>query len=105
MLQANYQAGDLVIYRKPKHSTSPGPRAINVHPTPHGDDYDYMVDKYWVVDEVKNDGTIITRTRRGKRHEIDSDDPHLRPASLWHRIVHRGRFPDTDPQTHQAESA
>ena len=45
----DYHPGDWVIFRKEKHSTSPGPRAENIHAAPKGDDYYYQVDKFWVV--------------------------------------------------------
>lgn len=87
-----YQPGDWVIYRKTKFSPTPGPRAVNVFPTPGGDDYAYQVDKYWVVADVHRDGTLVLETRRGKQHEVRSDDPSLRRANLWERFWHRQRF-------------
>lgn len=91
-MKRTFQPGDLIIYRKSKHSDCPGPRAANIQPAAHGDTYNYTVDKYWVVKEVHDDGTIIAGTRRGKHHNLSSDDPLLRRASLLQRLLYRGRF-------------
>ncbi len=99
MSQTPYQFGDLVIYRKPKISTHPGPRAKNIHPTPHGDDYIYQVDKYWLVLEIQETGdglTVLTRT--GKRHFVSTDDPNLRHANWWERWLYQNRFPSLPEQ-------
>lgn len=92
MLGIGFQTGDWVVYRKTKHSPQPGPRADNVVPAEHGDDYTYTVDKYWVVEQVKEDGTLLLRTRRGKEHTIRSSDPNLRKARWWERRLYRSRF-------------
>ncbi|QDV14892.1 hypothetical protein CA51_48020 [Rosistilla oblonga] len=84
--------GDWVIYRKQKSSTSPGARATDVHPTPGGDTYHYLVDKFWVVEAVLENQQILLRTRRGKQHTIDANDPRLRRASWWERLMYRSRF-------------
>ncbi|MBL8818250.1 MAG: hypothetical protein JNL58_19640 [Planctomyces sp.] len=81
----------------PKHSRHPGPRARSIHPAPAGDDYSYVVDKFWIVDAITEDGTIVLRTRRGKTHSIRRDDPLLRRANLWERWRHRNRFPERFP--------
>ena len=87
-----FQTGDWVVYRKTKHSPLPGPRADNVVPAQHGDDYTYTVDKYWIVDQVNDDGTLLLRTRRGKEHSIRPGDPNLRKARWWERRLYRNRF-------------
>ncbi|QDS90380.1 hypothetical protein EC9_45880 [Rosistilla ulvae] len=84
--------GDWVIYRKQKSSTSPGARATDVHPTAGGDTYHYLVDKFWVVDEVLDGQQVRLRTRRGKQNTITADDPRLRRASWWERLLYRSRF-------------
>jgi hypothetical protein len=89
---SNYRVGDWVIYRKAKYGPYPGPRAHGVRPASKGNKYSYTVDKYWVVEEVKPNGNLIVRTRRGKRHELSSKDPDLRPASWYHRLLLRSRF-------------
>ena len=87
------RAGDCIIYRLTKYSSSPGRRARNVHPERKGECYTYQVDKFWVVDKVNADGTLQVATRRGKRRVLDSDDSMLRKANWWERIVHSRRFP------------
>ncbi|MEW4565724.1 hypothetical protein AB1K70_24595 [Bremerella sp. JC770] len=84
--------GDVVVYTKTKHTTSPGPRAHDIEPESRGEYYTYAVDKYWIVESVEADG-ILCRTRRGKSHRISIDDPRLRPASFWEKLFMRGRFP------------
>jgi hypothetical protein len=88
-----YRIGDPVVYRRTKHSTSPGPRAEEIDAAPKGDIYSYMVDKYWIVNDVLADGTIEVRTRRGKTRHIDREDACLRHASLIERIFKADRFP------------
>ncbi|HUG90058.1 MAG TPA: hypothetical protein VML55_04440 [Planctomycetaceae bacterium] len=99
-----FQPGDWVIYRKEKHSTSPGPRAENIHAAPKGDDYYYQVDKFWVVAESRPDGKVVLRTRRGKTHLIKADDPHLRRARWWERLLYRHRFPSLSEGNGAAET-
>ncbi len=94
-----YSPGDPVIFHKTKYSQRPGPRAREVTPTPHGDDYAYVVDKYWLVKECRDDGTLILVTRRGKEHHVKADSPNLRHANWWERFVYKGRFPELDPIT------
>ena len=92
-MNMQFKPGDLVVYRKTKHSNRPGPRASNIHPAPNGDTYSYTVDKYWVVEEVLEDGTIVATTRRGKRNHLKSDDPMLHRANWLQKLLYRSRFP------------
>ena len=39
------------------------------------------------------DGTVVLRTRRGKRQRVRVTDSNLQRASLWQRLIHRARFP------------
>lgn len=84
--------GDVVVYTKTKHTTSPGPRAHDIEPESRGEYYTYAVDKYWIVESVEPDG-ITCRTRRGKSHRIALDDPRLRPANFWEKLFLKSRFP------------
>ena len=93
MLQQPPKRGDVVIYRKAKRSTRPGPRAKEIYPATQGDDYTYFVDKFWVVADVGEDGTLVLRTREGKLHEVSPTDPNLRRTSLWDRLWFGPRFP------------
>lgn len=84
----------MVIYAMPKRSRQPGPRARSIHPAPMGDDYAYVVDKFWVVAEMIGDDQVLLKTRRGKTRIVQIEDPLLRKARWWERWRHRSRFPD-----------
>ncbi|WP_459554859.1 hypothetical protein [Lacunimicrobium album] len=88
-----YKPGDFVVYKVTKQSSHPTPRASKVYPSPHGDNYTYCVEKYWVVDHMIDDSQIVVRTRRGKERTIDLDDPCLRHANWWERVLSSHRFP------------
>lgn len=92
-MKAAYRPGDHVVYRMNKISVDPGPRAHDIHPSPHGDTYSYLVDKYWTVSEVLIDGQLVLVTRRAKQHVVSPDDPRLRPARWWEDLLYRSRFP------------
>ncbi len=96
--------GDWVIYRKQKSSKSPGERAIEVRPASGGEMYQYMVDKFWIVDEVLEGGRVSLRTRRGKQHTVDADDLRLRLPRWWERWWHRDRFESIEPVAPTLES-
>lgn len=89
-------AGDWVIYRKLKHSASPGPRAHEISPSSSGELYSYFVDKFWIVENVLPDGRLQLRTRTGKTHLINQSDPRLRRARLWERWFYKGRFQEIE---------
>jgi len=91
---ATLQAGDRIVYLKQKVSTHPGPRARDIHPSEHGDTYSYLVNKFWVVEDVLRDGRIVVRTRTRKQHYLKPDDPNLRKASLIEQLRFRARFPE-----------
>jgi hypothetical protein len=92
MWRRPFEPGDLVIYRRRKATTHPGPRAQDVEATAHGELYDYFVEKSWIVESVQADGMLLLRTRRGKTHVVEPSDPNLRHASLWDRLRYRKRF-------------
>jgi hypothetical protein len=96
-----FRPGEWVIYRKHKHGASPGPRATDIEPEPKGEAYSYCVDKYWVVIAVDGNAVVVG-TRRGKQHVFEADDPNLRHARWWEKIVFRDRFPT--PQEVEAAS-
>ncbi|MCF8383531.1 MAG: hypothetical protein K9G39_08080 [Chlorobium sp.] len=88
-----FRVGDAIVYHKPKSSFCPGPRARQVFPLEHGEEYHYVVDKFWKVTDVHNDGTIEVTTRTGKKHLLESGDPNIRKADLIQHLMHRKRFP------------
>jgi hypothetical protein len=99
-----FRPGDLVVYRKTKHAATPGPRAERISPAPHGDTYSYVVDKFWIVDRICEDGELLLRTRRGKTHKARPDDPNLRRAGLVTRLLQGHRFPRPDAEPQQQPS-
>jgi hypothetical protein len=98
-----YRPGDRVVYTASKHSRHPGPRAERVTPEPNGEGYFYDVRKYWLVRDVRPDGTLTVITRRGKERIIPADDRRLRRARWWESFFFGSRFPrHTDVSAAQA---
>jgi hypothetical protein len=93
----SFKPGDFVVYRKQKFSFHPGPHAREVCPAPNGDSYSYRVDKFWRVVEVQPGRQVVVCTRRGKRHTLRDDDPALRRARWWERLLLWDRFPTLMP--------
>ncbi|OYP28234.1 hypothetical protein [Rhodopirellula sp. MGV] len=91
-MHANWRAGDWAVYRKSKQGANPGRRAAQVIASSKGETYRYVVDKFWVVDEVLSDGRLRLITARGKVHTIESDDPNLRRPGFLQRLLWRERF-------------
>ncbi|MEM7477684.1 MAG: hypothetical protein AAF483_22070 [Planctomycetota bacterium] len=92
----NPKVGEKVVYAKDKHSQAPGQRAQDVTASAKGDGYSYIVEKYWIVKEILEDGELLLMTRRGKEHVISMDDPGLRAASFWEKLFLGRRFPQLD---------
>ena len=92
MLWASFKPGDKVVYRKKKHTIHPGPRAKQIQPAVKGDYYAYVVDKFWIVRQVLENGQLLVETRRGKTHLVDVHDPNLRHTTLWDRIRHHDQL-------------
>ena len=90
----HFRRGDRVVYRMPKCSPRPGPRAQQVEPTPRGELYVYEVEKFWLVLGEGPGGTVELLTRMGKRHRVAAADPRLRRARWWELWLYRGRFPE-----------
>jgi len=96
MNKIKWTVGDWVIYRKQKRSESPGPRAESLYPDPHGEKYSYIVEKYWVVEEVRPNGELQLVTRRGKRHVVPVDDIRLRRPGLLEKWALAIRFREVE---------
>ena len=79
-----------------KQSPHPGPRARSIHPSESGEDYSYVVDKYWMVAALINGEQLQLVTRKGKTRTVNVRDPLLRKASWWEKFRHRNRFPSED---------
>jgi len=88
------KVGDRIIYSKTKFSMHPTVRARHMFPSEHGEDYSYVVDKYWVVADVLADGRLVAKTRRGKLHHLRPTDANLRKAPLVELVFHHDKFPD-----------
>ena len=88
----DFQPGDWVVFRKQKTSSAPGPRARGTSPSSKGETYTYVVDKFWIIQEVRDDGQVVLRTRKGKEHTLSPDDPRLRHASWWEKWLFGGRY-------------
>ena len=91
-----FRRNDWVIFRTTKHSTHPGRRAQSVFPAEKGEGYTYCVDKFWIVDDIqqKAESTqIVLRTRRGKERIVEIDDPRLRQANWYEKLMFGHRFP------------
>ncbi len=58
-----------------------------------GEGYQYEVDKFWTVREVR-ETELVLLTRRGKVRVVDIADPLLHGANWWERIIYRDRFPN-----------
>jgi hypothetical protein len=93
MASRKFVFGEPVIYSKFKYSTCPGPRASDISPAPRGEAYEYRVNKFWRVAEQLDEGTVVVVTRRGKRHQVQCDDPNLRRPTLWERWRYAADFP------------
>lgn len=93
LMGKRFRVGDRVVFTRDKHTTKPGPRAKNVVATPHGEMYEYQVDKYWLVIGVEADGQLVLKTRRGKHHTFPASEPRLRKASFWERLFKAKLFP------------
>ncbi len=96
----SFSPNDWVVYTREKHSLSPGKRAKNISPSPHGEMYSYEVDKYWIVRQVR-DGLLVLETRRGKQHTLPTTDSRIRKASVWERLFFASRFPSKTTSTPQ----
>jgi len=88
-----YHRGEPVIYRVSTSSKRPGPRAQSIRPARAGDDYRYVVEKFWIVEDVRSDGMLVLKTRTGKSHVVSPDAIALRRPSFWERWWYRQRFP------------
>lgn len=85
--------GDRIVYRKQKFSTHPGARAYAVSPAENGDNYSYIVDKYWTVADLLDNGMVVAVTRTNKRHYLRPDDLNIHRARIFERMRFKDRFP------------
>jgi len=86
-----FKVGDKVVFQVHKNSNHPGPRAKNVRPEVHGENYNYDVDKYWKVYSVEKDQLVLI-TRTGKLHAVKTSNKSLRKANIFELIFLGKRY-------------
>ena len=91
MAVGEFRPGDWVIYKMQKASSSPGPRAKATTASLKGENYTYIVDKFWVVETIERD-EVVLRTRKGKQHRIKKNDPRMRRPSWLQKLMYTSRF-------------
>ena len=87
-----FRVGDKIIYHKPKSSFRPSPRAREIFPLEHGEAYHYVVDKYWTVSKINDDGSIEVNTRTGKINRLSAADPNISRINPLQHLLYRKRF-------------
>jgi hypothetical protein len=92
-LRGKFRPGAPIVYRVVETSTRPGPEARDIHPAERGELYYYLINKYWRVEEVRQDGWIVALTPLMEHHYLRRDDPNLRKANLLERLRYAARFP------------
>jgi hypothetical protein len=93
VMRKTFSPGDLVVYKKQKRSSSLSARAHDIAPAVQAGKFSYVVDKYWIVIEAGDDGTVVVKTRGGKHHRLSLADPNLRRAKWWQRLWYRSHYP------------
>ena len=93
IFRGKFHAGAPIVYRMVETSTCPGPEARDIHPAERGELYYYLTNKYWRVEEVRQDGWIVALTPLMEHHHLRRDDPNLRKANLLERLRYAARFP------------
>jgi hypothetical protein len=91
-----FRAGAPIVYRMVETSTCPASEARDIHPAERGELYYYLINKYWRVEEVRQDGWIVALTPLMEHHYLRRDDPNLRKANLLERLRYAARFPYLD---------
>ena len=93
LLRGTFQPGAPIVYRMIERSTRPAPQKCDIRPAKRGDLYYYLITKYWRVEKVLQDGSVVAITPLMEHHLLRSDDPNLRKANLLERLRYGGRFP------------
>jgi hypothetical protein len=92
-MRRQFKLGMLVVYLIQRHSTSPESNAKGVYAAPHGDDYSYYVEEYARVAAVLPEGNLIIHTNTGAQYTLPAEEPMLRRAGWWERLMLRKNFP------------
>lgn len=85
--------GAPILYRVQETSSCPSLDAVDVYPSEHGESYCYLEQKYWRVEEVLEDGSILALTPLMEHQYVRPNDPNLRRANLIERVRYAARFP------------
>ncbi len=93
LFRAKLRPGAPIVYRVQETSSCPGPDALDVYPSEHGESYDYVAKKYWRVEKVLQDGSIVALTPLMEHQYLQRNDPNLRKANLVERLRYAARFP------------
>jgi hypothetical protein len=93
LFQAKFRPGVPIVYRMQETSSCPSPDAVDVYPSEHGESYDYLAKRYWRVEEVLEDGSIVALTPMMEHQHLRWNDPNLRKANLIERLRYAHRFP------------
>lgn len=93
-----YREDEKVVYLYDRSSSHPDPTGKNVFASKKGEQYQYQVEKYWVVTRILDDDVVEAISRSGTVHEIDCHDPRLRKATWWERIFKSNAFPQRTKQ-------
>jgi hypothetical protein len=93
LFHTRLRPGAPIVYRMQETSSCPSPDAVDVYPSEHGESYDYLANKYWRVEEVLEDGSIVALTPFMEHQHLRRNDPNLRKANLIERLRYANRFP------------
>lgn len=89
-----YSEDEKVVYLYDHSSSHPDPAGKNVFASKKGEQYQFQVEKYWVITRILDDDRVEATSRSGTVHEIDRHDPRLRKATWWERIFKSKAFPE-----------
>lgn len=84
---------DPVILHETEITSRPDPAAVEVRPSPRGESYECVVDRYWRVARVGDDGTLELLSAEGEVRRVAPDDPRLERPSWIKRLFRQNRFP------------
>src|SRR5438046_10573050 len=91
LLGRRLRPGVPIVYRVQETSTCPSPDALDVYPSERGESYDYLANKYWRVEKVFEDGSIVALTPLMEHQYLRRNDPNLRKANLIERLRYAAR--------------
>ena len=93
VMRRHYEINTLVVLLTQRYSPTPSPHAKGLYATPCGDDYSYYLEVYARVVAVLPEGKILVGTKTGEQYTLRNDEPSLRRASWWERLLFKKQFP------------